>query len=202
MKRDWSINSDKKFLEDNYKKSFEYFYEIRWHIVFALGLFSLSYLVGFVFPYFYRAEIFAMLGELVGQIEGKGSLELAGFIFLNNMKVSLLAILLGIGIALFPIIATVTNGYLIGFVSREAAVAEGLVVLWRLFPHGIFEIPAVLFSIGIGIKIGSDMITRKGDFMSRLKRNYREGLRLYVFFIFPLLLLAGIIEGLLIFFIG
>lgn len=199
---DRSLNADKVFLETNYSKAFEYFFEIRWYVVFVLGLFSLSFLVGFIFPVFYRAEIFAMLGELVGEIGGKGAIELAGFIFLNNMKVSLLAILMGVGIGVFPIFAIVFNGYLIGFVAREAAMAEGLVVLWRLFPHGIFEIPAVLFSIAIGVKIGADMFRGDGKIRERLSRNYREGLRLYLFLIFPLLLIAGIIEGLLIYFIG
>jgi len=194
------ISSDKKFLEENYTKAIKFFYECRWYMVFALGLFSLSFLVGFIFPIFFRGEIFSMLGDLVAQIEGKGGLELAGFIFMNNMKVSLLAIVLGITFGIFPVIATVFNGYLIGFVSRESATTEGIGILWRLFPHGIFEIPAIIFSIGIGMKIGADLISRKKNRRS-LKENYREGFRLYFFIVFPLLLVAGIIEGLLIWYL-
>ncbi|MCH7850866.1 MAG: stage II sporulation protein M [Nanoarchaeota archaeon] len=190
-----------KLLEKNYFKVFDFFYECKWYMVFAFGLFSLFFLIGFTFPIFFRAEIFSMLQEMVSQIESKGAFELAGFIFLNNMKVSLLAILLGIGFGIFPFIISVFNGYLIGFVSRESVGMDGIGILWRLLPHGIFELPAVIFSIGIGMKIGVELFNRKNN-REKLRKNYREALRFYFFVIFPLLLIAGIIEGLLIWYIS
>jgi len=32
---------------------------------------------------------------------------------------------------------------------------EGYGILWRLVPHGIFELPAVFISLGLGIKLGT-----------------------------------------------
>ena len=77
---------------------------------------------------------------------------------------------------------------------------HSIFILWRLLPHGIFELPAVIISIGIGIKIGLDIW--KKDAKQRLKRNFKEAIRLFIFVILPLLLIAGIIEGVLVRFLG
>jgi uncharacterized membrane protein SpoIIM required for sporulation len=57
-------------------------------------------------------------------------------------------------------------------------------------------LPAIILSIGIGFKIGADMF--KGDVKKGLGYNFREGLRFFVFVVLPLLFVAAIIEGLLI----
>jgi stage II sporulation protein M len=165
-------------------------------MVFALGFFMLTFLIGFVFPIFFREEIINFISELILSLEGLSVAELIVFIFWNNFKASFFAIILGITAGLFPLFMLVTNGYLLGFVSRAAVEVEGLSSLWRLLPHGIFELPAVLFSLGIGFKIGGGMF--KKGFRNNLKYNFKEGLRFFVFVIFPLLLVAGIIEGLLV----
>lgn len=190
----------KSFLADQYSKCWKFFCEARWHIVFALGIFALTFLIGFVYPYFFRAEIFAFIEELMLMFEGKGAGEMIVLIFFNNLKASFMAMILGVGIGIFPLVTGVVNGYLLGFVSREVVGIAGLSTLWRLAPHGIFELPAVIFSIGIGLKIGGDMYS--GNIGKKLEHNFREGFRFFVFVIFPLLLIAGIIEGMLIGFLG
>jgi len=190
----------KNFLIDQYSLCWKFFKEARWHIVFALGIFALTFLIGFAYPQIFRTEIFLFIEELMAMLEGKGMLELTGIIFVNNMKASFFAIILGIGIGIFPLVTGVVNGYLLGFVSREAVNVGGLSVLWQLAPHGIFELPAVLFSIGIGLKIGADMYS--GKVGKKLKHNFKEGLRFFVFVVFPLLLVAGIIEGILVGMLG
>ena len=170
------------------------------YIIFAVGLFALMFLVGFTFPIFFREEIFSFIAEMIEMIEGKSVVELIGFIFLNNLKVSFITIILGVTFGIFPLVMGVVNGYLIGFVAREAVVQEGLPVMWQLLPHGIFELPAIIFSIGIGMKIGVSLF--ESDVKKSLKYNFREGLRFFIFVVFPLLLIAGIIEGVLIGFLG
>ena len=93
-------------------------------------------------------------------------------------------------------ITDIFNGYLVGFVARMSVDAGGIGVLWKLFPHGIFELPAVIMSIGIGMKMGID-IFRKDK--KQIARNFKEALRFLIFVVLPLLIIAGIIEGILIF---
>jgi len=184
------------FFAKNYKLCWKFLNESRWYVVFALGVFMLTFLIGFVFPIFFRAEIASLIAELIASLDGMGVVELTGFIFWNNLKASFFAIILGVTIGIFPLVIGIFNGYLLGFVSREVVAQEGLLVMWRLLPHGIFELPAVIHSIGIGIKIGADIF--RGDVTKRLKHNFVEGLRFFVFVVLPLLVVAGIIEGLLI----
>ncbi|MBU3923573.1 MAG: stage II sporulation protein M [Nanoarchaeota archaeon] len=195
------------FFVGQYKKCWEFFKECRWYMVFVVGVFALLFLIGFLFPFFFRAEIFAFIEEMIKMLEGKGMWEIVWMIFSNNMKASFMAIVFGIGFGVVPLVTTVVNGYLLGFVAREVAMEEGISVLWQLFPHGIFELPAVIFSIGIGMRVGVSVFRCFGVSGGKRKKLgsakgvgyvFREGLRFFVFVVFPLLLVAGIIEGVLI----
>ncbi|MCK5321471.1 stage II sporulation protein M [Candidatus Pacearchaeota archaeon] len=188
----------KGFFETNYLKCWKFLGECRWHIVFALATFALLFVIGFIFPIFFREEIFDFIAKITAMIEGKTVLELVGMIFFNNLRASFFAMVLGIGFGIFPLMVGIVNGYLLGFVAREVVARGGILIMWRLFPHGIFELPAILFSIGVGLKIGTDLFRKNNN----LKYNFKEGLRFFVFVIFPLLLVAGIVEGILIGLIG
>jgi stage II sporulation protein M len=190
----------KNFFAENYSKSWKFLREARWYVVFALGIFSLLFLIGFAFPIFFQMEIFNFLANLSSRLDGKGAGYLFGYIFLNNLRASFLAIFLGVFFGVVPLVNAITNGYLIGFVSRYAVNQGGIFILWRLLPHGIFELPAVIMSIGIGLKIGIELF--KKDFWKRLKYNLKEGLRFFVFVVIPLLLIAAAIESLLVVGVG
>ena len=100
---------------------------------------------------------------------------------------------MGVFIGLFPITSAVVNGYLIGFIANHAVAEKGVLVLWRLLPHGIFELPAVFISMGLGLKIGIGLLKEEN-----LKKNFVNALRVFVFVVLPLLIIAGIIEGVLV----
>ncbi len=192
------------FFIENYSKCWKFFLECRWFFVVALGLFSLFFLIGFAFPVFFRTEIIEMIKMLMAELEGLSTLELIGFIFLNNLKASFMAFVFGIGLGILPVVVCIVNGYLLGFVAREAVVQEGILTMWKIFPHGIFELPAVLFSIGIGLRLGAEVGGLGVWGFGGLNRKrgvgyvFREGLRFFAFVVFPLLVVAGIIEGMLI----
>jgi len=196
----------KSFFVEHYKKCWEFLCESRWYVVFALGIFGITFLIGFAYPVFFREEIFGFLAGMVEALNGKSVVELIAYIFLNNLKAGFLAIVLGVTVGIFPFVIAIVNGYLVGFVVREAVAQEGIVVLWQLAPHGIFELPAILLSIGIGLRLGSQVVGglwlvacgKNGGIKKKLKYNFVEGLRFFVFVILPLLLVAGIIEGILI----
>jgi len=188
----------KGFFVDNYSKCWKFLLESRWYVVSIVALFALTILIGFIFPVFFRQEIFDFIAKMIAELEGKSTFEIITFIFFNNMKASFMSIVLGVTFGIFPLVATVMNGYLIGFVSRHVVEQEGLFALWRLLPHGVFELPAIIFSIGIGLKIGISCWPLAIRGKGKLKYTLKEGLRFFVFVVFPLLLVAGIIEGVLI----
>ena len=92
------------------------------------------------------------------------------------------------------------NGYVLGFVAYLVVNSDGILVLWRLFPHGIFELPAIFISLGLGLKVGT-FIFQKKKFES-LKKYSLNSLRVFLFIVLPLLIIASIIEGSLIYLSG
>ena len=93
--------------------------------------------------------------EILEKTEGMSSLEMISFIFFNNLQVGFMGMIYGFALGIFPILATFANGYVVGYVSSSAISSSGLSSLLNLFPHGIFELPAIFISFGIGIKFGT-----------------------------------------------
>ena len=155
--------------------------------------------VGFVLPApnLVEQKILEFLKELLERTEGMGALELASFIFFNNLQSSLLGILLGFVFGIFPFLSSLFNGYVLGFVAQLSVKEKGALILWRLIPHGIFELPAVFISFGLGIKFGTFIFKKK---KVECFWNYLwNSLRIFILIIVPLLIVAAIIEGILVF---
>jgi len=72
--------------------------------------------------------------------------------------------------------------------------------MWRLVPHGIFELPAIFISLGIGLKFGTFIFQKNKS--ESFRRYLWNSLQLFVLIIMPLLIAAAIIEGALITFAG
>lgn len=183
-----------KFFIKSYKDSFKFLREARWYIVFALGVFSLFFIIGFLFPIFFNDIITKFLTELEDFFIDKNLFETIFLIFFNNLRAGFFAMILGIGFGIIPLVILIVNGYLVGFVSRGATESENIFVLLKLLPHGIFELPGFLFSVGIGLKIGLSFFDKKNSF----KKEIKKSLIFFLFIVIPLLIIAAIIEGLLI----
>tara|TARA_Y100000310_G_scaffold89035_1_gene86163 strand:+ start:1597 stop:2199 length:603 start_codon:yes stop_codon:yes gene_type:complete len=185
----------------NYKKCWRFLQESSDYHIISLGVFCSFIIIGFAFPIFFQEKIFEFMRELLLQVQGLSVSEMISFIFFNNLGASFFAVVLGVVLGVFPIGAAIVNGYLLGFVSRFAVNESGsILILWRLLPHGIFEIPAIILSIGFGLKLGVELW--KKDPWNVLKRNIVEAMRFFVFVIVPLLIIAAIVEGFLIFWSG
>jgi len=224
------------FIYENFLVSLKDLKKIKNYFWFSFFLFFLITFIGFLFPIFYAKEILALIKELIQQTEGLGPLELIRFIMANNIKSSFFAMFLGILLGIFPLAVIVINAYVLGFVANIVIEAQGFLILWRLLPHGIFEIPAILISAALGLRIGigimKDCIKDYNKKISNLnlillmilsllffpiafliymvftfskkylrKKFYKNiflSLRIFVFIVIPLLVIAGIIEGFLI----
>ncbi len=120
-------------------------------------IFIFSILIGFLNAE-NLAEIENLLKSLIEQTSNLKGIELIGFILVNNTFSSFLGMILGIFLGIFPIITTISNGVILGYVLKRTAESVGVIEFWRLFPHGIFELPAVFISLGLGLKLGKDII--------------------------------------------
>ncbi len=103
-------------------------------------------------------DMLSQVKEVAGKL--KGSQEASTFfrvIFLNNLLSSVLMMILGLFFAIFPIYGLLANSILLGYLLEKMS-AAGLnplqVFLVGILPHGIFELPAVVFAASMGIRYG------------------------------------------------
>lgn len=180
---------------NNFIDTLNYITNSRNFIFFVIGLFALSLVLGVIFPNVFGDIIIDIIKELLKKTEGLNFIELFIFIFFNNLKTSLIGLLSGLLFGVFPMFLAVSNGYLLGFVMNVSFRENGVVDLWKIFPHGIFEMPAFFISLGLGVKLGYSLLfTRK-----MFKNDIKMSLKTFVYIIIPLLLIAGMIETILIF---
>jgi stage II sporulation protein M len=188
-------------LKKEYKKSLDYLKKSKNFIYVIIIIFFAFVLIGFFIPVpdSFKDQMLKFIKELLEKTQGMSQMELIKFIFFNNVQTSFYGIILGVLIGIFPIIATVTNGYLLGFVASISVENGGLVTLWKLLPHGIFELPAIFISLALGLKLGTFIFQKKR--LKIFKEYFLNSLRIFLLIVIPLLAIAGIIEGSLIFLI-
>jgi len=190
------------FFRRNYTAAFSYVKESRIFIYSVIAIFLFFALLGFFVPppAQLEAAILNFIENLLKQTEGLSQAGLIRFILLNNIESSFMGMLLGIALGFFPIMSALANGYLLGFVAAKTVSSSGISVLWRIFPHGIFELPAIFISFGIGLRLGT-FVFAKNKFRT-LKYYIINSIRTFFLIIVPLLIIAAIIEGSLIYLLG
>ncbi len=117
-------------------------------------------------------------------------------IFFNNLLTAMIMILGGIIFSLPSLFFYYTNFLLLGVVIKSGFIKVGLLpVFLSLFPHGLFEIPAIMISFSIALNFTFHLLERitlkiKGGTVELIKKS------MAVFFlaVVPLLIIAAIIE--------
>lgn len=184
-----------------YYECWKYLKSCKIQIYLAISLFFVFAIIGFFVPT--PEEIMKLILEYIRQIleqtKDMSAIELISFIFLNNLQASFLAILFGLFFGIVPVLFAIFNGYILGIVASMAVAEEGIFSLLNILPHGVFELPAVFISLGMGLKIGS-FIFQKNKF-NFFKKTFANSLKTFFLIVIPLLILAAIIEGSLIFLI-
>jgi len=189
-------------LREEYKENWDYIKESKNFIYLIIAVFFVFAFVGFFIPVpdAVAEQILHFIQELLEKIQGMNQNELISFIFLNNLQSSFFVMVFGVFLGIFPVVGAILNGYLLGFVASMGVGEGGVSVLLRLLPHGIFELPAVFISLGLGLKLGTFVFQEEK--IHSLKKYFWNSLRIFFFIVIPLLIIAAIIEGSLIFFSG
>jgi len=145
-------------------------------------------------------EAFGELGDKIANSENP-TLTSVMLIFLNNVRAILFMMVLGIFLAIFPVISIWINGVLVAFVLRteEAAGASLYDMIFKgLLPHGLLELPVIFIAAGYGIRLGITVILR--IFPGQRSRTQtvgevlKSGVTLFGFLVI-LLLFASLVES-------
>ncbi len=183
----------------------------KWYVVFGGFLMAAGIAFGFV-----QADLVgSMVKKMLAQVEqlaktiqhSKNSTVTAFWVILfNNVFSSVSMMVLGLLFAFFPIYGLWTNGVLLGFMLKKAAVA-GIhpvqLFLAGILPHGLFELPAVVFAASIGIRYGVLVLRSLGmvwrsDGRERVKQDWSRCLKqfpLAVLTVVGLLVIAAFVES-------
>ncbi|BAY82980.1 hypothetical protein NIES267_24660 [Calothrix parasitica NIES-267] len=117
-------------------------------------------------------------------------------IIINNLRISLGAVLGGITGGIFTIYIIIFNGLLIGTVATLVGQNNLAYPFWAfVFPHGSLELTAILLAVAAGLLIAKAIFNPgKYSRLNAIKRHTCQAIQL-LFAIVPMLIIAGIIES-------
>lgn len=172
-----------------------------WMCSVAFGvLVAIGLVLGFINPDF--AQTF--VDRFIQQVEDMGiQLEdgtiSAFMLFTNNVQAAFTTVLYGfIPFVKLPVISLGTNAILLGaFAAYYLHNGMSMVVyLAALIPHGIFEIPAIIYAIALGIYLCEQVTRRLRTKQTGLVRKaWIEISRVIVLRVVPMLLIASLVEA-------
>ncbi len=179
-------------------KNFEYIYSLRKYIFIITGLFIFSLMIGFLTSVKNPAlseNYLETFKHSFGWIKALPPLAIMLLIFLNNAFKSLLALVLGVGLGVIPLFFVAGNGIIIGMLADVVSRQKGtLFVLASLLPHGIIEVPMILISSGIGLRLGYVMYLSIRGAKTDIKQELKQGIMFYIKVVMPLIFAAATIE--------
>ena len=120
----------------------------------------------------------------------------SSYIMTNNIRVSMMALALGMTAGLGTALVLIQNGMMVGGLSGVASNAGVDVLFWAvILPHGVLELTAICIAGGAGLLLAKAMwapgVLRRGD---ALKLAGIEAAQLLVG-VALMLVVAGLIEG-------
>ncbi|MBM2831137.1 MAG: integral rane protein [Dehalococcoidia bacterium] len=165
------------------------------YFLLATALFALSIALGMRVSPVASAETLKRLEEMFQPFASMGPVQLFVLIFLNNASKSLGAILLGVLLGLPPLFFVIFNGFIIGALisGLKASLGYGVIIA-SLAPHGVLEIPMLLLATALGLSVGKESLNRMVGRKSQVKSRLLSGLRVYIKWVLPCLLVAAAIE--------
>ena len=165
--------------------------EARYFIYLSIGIFLAGLFIGVTLPGEFE-KLLGPLMKLAEHLKGRSTLVIILTIFVRNSVSAFLSLWLGSIFGIVPFIGALTNGILLGVVVSFTFQTDPLAIL-SLIPHGIFEIPAIFMSWGLGLWRGAWLFRR--DKSETYRERAGKAYRVFFTFIIPLLIIAAVIEG-------
>ena len=165
-------------------------FDIKKVIIINSLVFLGAIIIGYFFPHFAMVGL-KMLENKTSEILGLPLWGMMLYLIANNIRAALFFVFFGFLFLSVPLLFF--NGYIAGAVIGSSEIGVFNTIL-LLLPHGIFEIPAIILAVSLGTLVSYQWFKKPLNFREVLKYSGK----LFIKVIVPLLILAGIIEGLLI----
>ncbi len=172
----------------------------RFVLYFVAFFFFLAIMVGVASTLEMKMQIMEELADKIEEIMTSHQGLLFWRIFYNNLLVGLLS--LGAGVTIFlTLLVLLSNGAMLGIVFSLAGHIVPLqnngwlTIIVGVVPHGIFEIPAILFAAALGLIIGLKLwLGRRYCAEYTRLEVIKRALILFVVIVVPFLFIAAAIE--------
>ncbi len=162
-----------------------------------LVLLVLGFITGLILPHMAEQFVGFLAGQM-GDIAQQEGVSLLGLLLSNNLRASLFTVFYGLLPYIYlPALSLGMNSLVLGFFAAYY-VNNGqsfLVYLAGIVPHGIFEIPALIFSIAMGLYLCQHLTDTKSRQEGSLLQLLQQLLRVYVLRVIPLLAIASVVEA-------
>ena len=109
-----------------------------------------------------------LLSGLVDKINGLSTLGIILFIMQNNIKIALYGLISGAVLGIIPLMFSLSNGIVLGYVMNGVWANSGARELWRILPHGVFELPAIFISLSLGLDVTTLAIISSDSIASKM----------------------------------
>jgi stage II sporulation protein M len=176
----------------------QYVVSIKKEVWYSAFLFLLSCLAGYLFAEFFperTAEYLEEIKKFFESIDQTTDFQTFISIFENNASAMLTIVCLGVFAGFFSITFLFINGFLFGLLAQIIFQRESWVFFFSgVFPHGIIEIPCMLFAAAVGFKVGSSAVKKLIGNQADLTEDLAQGLKFSVTVIIPLLFVAAFLE--------
>jgi stage II sporulation protein M len=158
-------------------------HEVRKYIFAAIVIFAAGIIVAILIPSWGKSVI-SLLLEYFKTFEHEKAPPLLIAIFLKNASSAFFAIVFGFLFGLVPAFGAAFNGIAVGAILNLNPLN-----FFKIIPHGIFELPAMFISWGLGIWCAGGLFHSPG-----LNLRIKRSLNIYLSIIVPLLIIAAIVE--------
>ncbi len=177
----------------------QYLKNLKCYILFSSFIFLFAILSGYLFACNFPEETQKIIGELkefFSVSENETSFQMFLFILENNVIKLFTVILLGIFVGLIPLLSVWANGMILGiFAQIISQELSWTFLIVGILPHGIIEIPVLILSAAIGMKMGKLAVWRIFGGEKNLRKEFTKAIKFYIFILVPLLFIAALIEA-------
>lgn len=174
----------------------------RWLMLFTAGSFFAGIVAGAVLALAYPNATEALLRAYAEQIERLGGIESisTGAILRNNLRILLLSPILAlVTFGLYPLIVAALPGVILGMLAVQIEtiiLLKMLVGLLLILPHGVFEVPAIVFGSALSLRLAWSLLRPVPSLtaMENLVWAAVNVIKGYVFLVVPLIVIAAWVE--------
>ena len=186
------IRNISEYIKQSYREAFTDLRDAGASILVTVAIFLVCVSIGMVHPSWSDDTLSALKG-LAKDLSGKSASAIIFTIFLKNALSTAISVLTGPLLGIIPVSGAVINGLLLGSTLSYIKEMGRPYAIVYLFPHGLFEFPAMFMAWGLGLWQGMWFLRKPPDrsFKDRLQRAFR----VLVILILPLLIIAALIEG-------